>query len=491
MNNKYKIILLIISFLFSNLLFATENITFSIELKTSKQKAGSSNIAISIKNNSNEDLKLLKWNTPLESTLSANIFDVKQDGKKTIYIGRLVKRGKPTDDDFTLLKAGEVINTTIEIAKYYKMDKKAKYQIGYKGSFSYKENILTKQSKTAKELKLKRVKVIKKSVELDFEPLVKEDEPSKKESTDDEETSQKAPAEFEACTSSEVEILNNAHDAAINLTLTASEDMNNAPIPTSFARYVEWFGAPNTDRHNIIKNNFSTILNALDTQNIAFNCGCDDNAYAYVYPTKHYEIYLCNAFWGASLTGTDSQAGTIIHETSHFVVVADTDDHVYGQPGARDLADSDPDKAVNNADSHEYFAENTPFLSMTDEVTPPDAYHILLVAGFNIEGSIDTGDETDFYTFRVPSHGTLTVYTTGSLDTVGNLYDAKISQLAYNDDTTGDNTSGYNFEFTKKINSGTHFISVDSFGTNTGNYTLYIDFIPAFNNAPIINYLLN
>lgn len=41
-------------------------------------------------------------------------------------------------------------------------------------------------------------------------------------------------------------------------------------------------------------------------------------------------------------------------------VVAGTDDHVYGQSGAKNLAISDPTKALNNADNHEYFAENTP-----------------------------------------------------------------------------------------------------------------------------------
>jgi len=38
------------------------------------------------------------------------------------------------------------------------------------------------------------------------------------------------------------------------------------------------------------------------------------------------------------------------------------DDVVYGQAAARNLADSNPDLAITNADSHEYFAENTPVL---------------------------------------------------------------------------------------------------------------------------------
>ena len=60
------------------------------------------------------------------------------------------------------------------------------------------------------------------------------------------------------------------------------------------------------------------------------------------------------------MTGTDSKGGTLVHEMSHFNVVAGTDDNVYGQSGAKSLAISDPAAAVDNADSHEYFAENNP-----------------------------------------------------------------------------------------------------------------------------------
>ena len=80
----------------------------------------------------------------------------------------------------------------------------------------------------------------------------------------------------------------------------------------------------------------------------------------YVYPTQPYTVYLCSVFWTAPLTGTDSQGGTLIHESSHFNTVASTDDWTYGQTNCRSLAISDPDKAIDNADSHEYYAENNP-----------------------------------------------------------------------------------------------------------------------------------
>ena len=74
------------------------------------------------------------------------------------------------------------------------------------------------------------------------------------------------------------------------------------------------------------------------------------------------QLYPCNAFWTAPAKGTDSKAGTLIHETSHFTNVASTDDWAYGQTAAASLAISDPAKALDNADSHEYFGENTPAL---------------------------------------------------------------------------------------------------------------------------------
>ncbi|GAB1100261.1 MAG: hypothetical protein Sw2LagPseu_18090 [Shewanella algae] len=126
-------------------------------------------------------------------------------------------------------------------------------------------------------------------------------------------------------------------------------------------RYATWFGSYNSSRWNSVSSNFSAIDSALNNQPLTFDCSCKKSYYAYVYPTQPYKIYMCNAFWSAPVSGTDSKGGTIVHEMSHFNVVAGTDDIVYGQSGAKSLALSNPAQAIQNADSHEYFAENTPF----------------------------------------------------------------------------------------------------------------------------------
>jgi peptidyl-Lys metalloendopeptidase len=127
------------------------------------------------------------------------------------------------------------------------------------------------------------------------------------------------------------------------------------------ARYTTWFGSYSSSRYAKVRSHFTALRSTIQTKSMTFDCTCTDSGtYAYVYPDSPYVVYLCGAFWSAPNTGTDSRAGTLIHETSHFTVVAGTDDWVYGQTGCKSLAKSNPSHAIDNADSHEYFAENSP-----------------------------------------------------------------------------------------------------------------------------------
>lgn len=58
------------------------------------------------------------------------------------------------------------------------------------------------------------------------------------------------------------------------------------------------------------------------------------------------------------MTGLMVRFNCPFYNTKHQLRVLYT-----GQSAAKSLATSSPDKAVDNADSHEYFAENTPALS--------------------------------------------------------------------------------------------------------------------------------
>ena len=53
------------------------------------------------------------------------------------------------------------------------------------------------------------------------------------------------------------------------------------------------------------------------------------------------------------MVGRDSKAGTIIHELSH--VVLGTQDYAYGM----NVLSLSSDEAANNADTYEYYAEDS------------------------------------------------------------------------------------------------------------------------------------
>ncbi|KAF8174093.1 deuterolysin M35 metalloprotease [Pholiota molesta] len=130
------------------------------------------------------------------------------------------------------------------------------------------------------------------------------------------------------------------------------------------ARYGTWFGAYKDKRHDRISSQYSAI-SSRNFSSFTYDCSCEmESTFAYVYPHDFGHIYLCGAFWDAPMTGTDSKGGTLIHESSHFTANdGGTVDYAYGQPSCQVLALTDPDIAIVNADSHEYFAENNPMLA--------------------------------------------------------------------------------------------------------------------------------
>ncbi|MFI1990926.1 M35 family metallo-endopeptidase [Actinoplanes sp. NPDC020271] len=131
-----------------------------------------------------------------------------------------------------------------------------------------------------------------------------------------------------------------------------------AANPSGGGAYTTWFGTYSSSRFSRVTSAYSKITNELTSKTVTLDCTSDEDYYAYVYPDDPYVIYLCNAFWTAPATGTDSKAGTLIHESSHFTVNGGTDDHAYGQTAAKQLAASNPGNAVDNADNYEYFAES-------------------------------------------------------------------------------------------------------------------------------------
>jgi peptidyl-Lys metalloendopeptidase len=407
-------------------------------------------------------------------------------------MGILVKRSTAKDSDYTIFKPYEKKLVNIKLNNFYLMDKSASYEVSFKGLFRFINENKT-LNKSISKIQMKKSNIESKKLTFSFKPQKKKI------------YTRKVQANYNQCTTSQQSDLDSAHTEAINIARISSDDMDGASVPTSASRYTEWFGAADTTRHNTIKTHYNNLYSALDTQQIIFDCNCsavDDpsSTYAYVYPDKPYTIYLCGAFWNASLTGTDSKAGTLVHETSHFTVVAGTSDYAYGQSDARNLATTNPDNAINNADSHEYFAENTPFLSMEDSssssssssATTDDfgndfdtAYVITATLdGLSISANIEVGDDYDAFKLTTVFDGNLTVYTTGDTDTYGYLYNNEHTLIGENDDMNYD-AGEYNFEISKIISAGVYYVKVGSFSDTTGPYVLNFKFTSTDGNTVV------
>ncbi|KAM6503455.1 hypothetical protein JOM56_000398 [Amanita muscaria] len=123
-------------------------------------------------------------------------------------------------------------------------------------------------------------------------------------------------------------------------------------------RFEDWFGEPSKFGFSTVHSHYGNLKNE-NYMSFTYDCTCNlPTVFAYVRPAKHGVIHLCQEFWAVSCMGTDSQAGTILHETSHFQQNGGTFDYAYGQDDSMQLAIDDPNEAAMNADSHEYFAEN-------------------------------------------------------------------------------------------------------------------------------------
>ena len=329
------------------------------------------NLKVVMSNPNDYPVKLLKWHTPVEG-VEAPLFTVTRDGKPVAYIGKLIKRPAPTEQDYISLMAGESVSSEVDLSAYYDLSQSGNYVVTYNAvpTEKYTKSSAERLTKTAEDMTSSNTLEV--FVEAHALPVREELQALVVSGSN----------AFIGCSTSQQTTLVSARN-------TASTYANDATAYFSAnkqgARYVTWFGVYNASRYSTVSSHFTNIRNATDNASpMTFNCTCTDPYYAYVYPNDPYKIYLCNAFWGAPLGGTDSKAGTLIHEISHFTIVADTDDYVYGQTGAKNLAITNPAQAIMNADNHEYFAENTPPL----EVTPT----------YTISGNAGVGGATMTYT---------------------------------------------------------------------------------------------
>lgn len=326
--------------------------------------AGVQDVKVILKysNNGDETMGIYKWNLP-EDELCDPIFAVTRNGEHVEYVGPLFKRSAPTADDVIYLAPGMTVSAVVQLSSVFNMTNTGNYMIRYEMNAGQvlatmddelKRKIMS--SNDDQEFLLQSAPVMVFAV--GRRNLLIEAANEARSQT------RAQTATYFSCTATQSNSIRMAIREAESYANSAVQYLNVQSSGTT--RYTTWFGQYSAANFNKLKSHFTKLQSTLSTKAVSFDCSCpkgSSNTYAYVYASQHYMVYLCSAYWRASMTGTDSQGGTIIHELAHFTVVAGTGDHAYGHANAKPLARTNPAKALANSDSLQYFAENNPRLN--------------------------------------------------------------------------------------------------------------------------------
>lgn len=303
-------------------------------------------VDVTVTNLAGHAVTVSKWQLPSDHLQGPLLRIIKDDGTAAAYTGPLIKRGAATAADRVRLEAGESRHYTIELSGAYALGN-GRYTIEYAGRGQREDDASVESSAPLTLWMAGRTEAVEAMSPVERYLA----------------HTQAASITYTGnCTSSEKTTLASAVTAATNYATASNTYL--AGSPHSTPRYVKWFGTYSSSGWSTAHTHYTNEVTAFTTKPLTLDCSCNDSGtYAYVYANQPYKIYLCGAFWSAPMTGTDSKGGTLVHEMSHFNVVASTDDWAYGQTAAANLAKKNPTKALDNADSHEYFAENNPFLN--------------------------------------------------------------------------------------------------------------------------------
>lgn len=185
------------------------------------------------------------------------------------------------------------------------------------------------------------------------------------------------------CSPAHDQIVREALDRAKALTITAATAVGDTP------EYVRWFGAYSDRNAEMVRANLKGVVRAIQSGAVTVQCdsirddGCRNGEYAWVYPHEPYRIYLCPSFFTmppltalqphATASNNGTREGTFIHELSHFRSAGRTDDHCYTRRICARMAETDPARAIDNADSYQYFTEDVIYYArqpVTGKTTP-------------------------------------------------------------------------------------------------------------------------
>lgn len=178
---------------------------------------------------------------------------------------------------------------------------------------------------------------------------------------------------YEGCNAEQAKIIDGALGTAKDLTLKAAVAVGDT------SDYQRWFGDYSQTNAESVRASLKSIVTALRGGAVTAEChavaddGCSAGEYAWVYANEPYLVHLCPSYFdlpplttlrpGERRFDNGTREGTMVHEISHFLHVASTEDHCYSRTECSRMAQDDARRAIENADSYQYFTEDVTYFA--------------------------------------------------------------------------------------------------------------------------------
>lgn len=334
---------------------------FTVTLKTpALHKLGDEvTCSVSITNDAESGVHLLRRKTPLEDVSSA-IFLVTKDGDKVDYDGILFQRAPPSSEEYVYMPAKSSLSSVVDLTQFYPLKSEAQYTVKLESIFEYHASDISNSSlqlvssnvaafqmtgstadhRMTHAERLRNTSSLIKTFTL---PLVGHTDAS-------------AGYKYAGTPrGSDLSSIAKVYPASYNILIPSYN-----AVSRQQSLYRTWFGLNYKGYTDTVSGAYLNIKSAMDRYKftIYFDgpvCFERSNIIAYTYHGAT-TIYLCNLYRSEpDLKGYNTKVGTIVHEFTH--AVAYTEDITYGTTNCKNLAIKDPTQAIRNADNYHYFSE--------------------------------------------------------------------------------------------------------------------------------------
>ena len=272
------------------------------------------------------------------------------------YEGLIGYRLPPRKEDFQLIKAGQVISATVQISDAFTFASDGLYIMRYNKPLKFitrKEMDVQVEANNIKQMK------VSKSLAINLEGTHLLNRPVKPKPSKPDYT-----VYIESCTSAnyiggtdtQKSDTTDAHKLLCDKIQKARDDISDNEL------YRTWFGTYTAARADDVMAVYVNTKNGLTNNNVTYDFTnglplCKEKNWMAYTSFGTTTVYLCGPYGydGATKlcsTTAISKEDTLVHEWTH--AFADTTDHIYGADNCKNLARTDPDKAIENGDNYSF-----------------------------------------------------------------------------------------------------------------------------------------